>query len=155
MVFYQLDLYSVWLAFGEPQSIYRFDPRMGLFLLESRLRETVLASPALLSWASVAPLFAASLLIRLSGRGLKLYLAFESLLSVPTIIVFAMIIITRIGSPEGFPIFNLAAPLAVFTIFSLVPFGEAVRILAGAPSDLSIAPSARSESDEGANLGKG
>lgn len=41
---------------------------------------------------------------------------------------------------EGFPILVLETPIAIFLVFSVLPYGTAVRILTGSPADLSIAP---------------
>jgi len=94
-----------------------------------------------LCWISALGLLVVASLLLIAGRGLKLYLAVESLFSVPTIFTFAWVVIARVGSPEGFPLLLVVPPIAVFVVFSVLPYGAAVRILAGSPADLSILPS--------------
>jgi len=141
IAWHQIVFYLVWVSVSGPDWLYLFDPRLGALLFESTLLDVEVGGPGVLCWIfAVAQLIVASILL-IASRGLKLYLVVESLLSVPTIFAFAWVVITRFGSPEGFPLILIVAPIAVFVVFSVLPYGAAIRILAGLPSDLSILPS--------------
>jgi hypothetical protein len=140
IAWYQIVFYLVWLSGIGPDRLFLLDPRLGARLFESTLLGTESGAPGVLCWIfAVTLLFVASLML-IVGRGLKLYLAVESLFSVPTIFTFAWVVIARFGSPEGFPLILVVVPVAVFVVFSVLPYGVAVRILAGSPADLSILP---------------
>jgi len=141
MAWYQIVFYLVWLSRIGHDWLFLLDPRLGARLFESTLLGTEIGAPGVLCWISALGLLVVASLMLIAGRGLKLYLGVESLFSVPTIFTFAWIVIARIGSPEGFPLLLVVPPIAVFIVFSVLPYGVAVRILAGSPADLSILPS--------------
>lgn len=141
MAWYQIVFYLVWLSRIGHDWLFLLDPRLGARLFESTLLGTEIGAPGVLCWISALGLLVVASLMLIAGRGLKLYLGVESLFSVPTIFTFAWIVIARIGSPEGFPLLLAVPPIAVFIVFSVLPYGVAVRILAGSPADLSILPS--------------
>jgi hypothetical protein len=136
----QIILYLVWSLLRGPEWLFSFDPRVGAFVWESTLRETRLSAPGVLCWTFALMMLAVALILLITGRGLKLYLVVESLFSMPTIYAFAWIVMAGFGSPEGFPLAALEIPALIFLGFSVLPYGVAVRILAGSPSDLSILP---------------
>lgn len=140
IAWYQIVFYLVWMSGSGPEWLYLFDPRLGALLFESTLLDVEAETPGVLCWIFAIGLLAIASVLLAAGRGLKLYLAVESFFSVPTIFAFAWIVITRFGSPEGFPLILVIPPIAVFLVFSVLPYGVAVRILAGSPADLSILP---------------
>ena len=140
IAWHQIVFYLIWSSDSSPDWLYLFDPRAGALLVGSVVLDLDLNGPGVLSWAFALILLLVASIVLITRRGLKLYLAVESLLSVPTIFAGAWILITRIGSPEGFPILQLIPPLVVFLVFSALPYGTAVRVLAASPVDLSILP---------------
>jgi hypothetical protein len=141
IAWHQIVFYLIWVSGSGPDWLFLFDPRLGALLFESTLLDVEAGTPGVLCWIFAVTLLVVASIMIVVRRGLKLYLAAESLFSVPTIFAFAWVVITRFGSPEGFPLILVVAPIAVFLVFSVLPYGVAVRILAGSPADLSILPS--------------
>lgn len=141
IAWHQIAFYLVWVSGIGPDWLFLFDPRLGALFFESKLLGADVGTPGVLCWIFAVTLLLVASIILIAGRGLKLYLALESLFSAPTIFAFAWVVITRFGSPEGFRIIQVVPPIAVFVVFSVLPYGVAVRILAGSPTDLSILPS--------------
>lgn len=140
IAWHQIVFYLVWVSGSGPDWLYLFDPRLGALLFESTLLDVEVGPPGVLCWIFAVALLVVASIMLIAGRGLKLYLAVESLFSVPTIFAFAWVVITRFGSPDGFPLILVVPPIAVFVVFSVLPYGVAVKILAGSPADLSILP---------------
>ena len=140
IAWHQLIFYLLWISVDGPDWLYILDPRLGAQLLESTLLDVEPGFPGILCWAFALILLIIASCLMITGRGLKLYLVIESFFAVPTIFALVWVVIARFGSPQGFPFIKVMPPLVVFLVYSVLPYGTAVRILAGSPMDLSILP---------------
>jgi hypothetical protein len=117
----QLVSYAV-LTWGPDAwaGLYYFDPRIGWAVMETLLRGSEVF-PGISSWCTVAVGILIGLaLLRNSGL-LKAYVVAEGILAVPTLGFIGLVIVRNVGSAHGFSIGELAVPVAVFFLVSVLP----------------------------------
>ena len=128
IVVFQLALYREVVARGaDGWVLYSFEPRLGLYLLESLLRPGQ-PFPGAFSWASALALAGMAALLLLEVVGLRAYMIFETLLALPTIFLFAATIFWNPAPGEGFSVLDLAMPAVPFVMTSVLPMIFAVRV---------------------------
>ena len=108
--------------------LFYLDPRIGLFLLESAIRQREVF-PGLLSWMSVILLgVVGGTLVRNPSR-VRLYLTAEAILAFPTFIFIVAVVAANMGPAQGFSVGELLVPVPVFLVVSAFPFCIAYRSL--------------------------
>ncbi len=101
--------------------IFYFDPRIGLFFIESGIRGAELKVPGILQWLSASWLLVISFFL-LSGRPiLKTYLVLEVVASLPNLFFFLVIVRANLSPTHGFSIGELFTPLLVTILFTILP----------------------------------
>jgi len=118
----QICTYAAWSFSAEkPGGIFYFDPRIGLFFIESTVRGAELTIPGILQWLSVLWLLLISLLLS-SGRAmLKTYIISEMIVSIPNLLFFVVIILGNLSPNHGFSVGELFFPVVVMMLFTIVP----------------------------------
>ena len=106
--------------------LFYFDPRIGIFFIESAWRgadETVV--PSVLRWLTVGWILLLAALF-LYGRPLiKTYVISEVVLLLPSVLFFIGIIFANLSPAHGFSVGELLFPVPVAIMFSAVPLGLA------------------------------
>ena len=123
----QVCMYAAW-SFSPKKLlvIFYFDPRIGLFAIESGIRGTEL--PGILQWLSAIGLLLISLLL-FSGRPfLKTYIISEIVASIPNLFFFVVVVLANLSPVHGFSVGELLVPVLVMIFFTVVPLMAAVRI---------------------------
>lgn len=105
-----------------------FDPRLGIFFLESGLRGAELIIPGIFQWLAAVWILLLGLML-LFGRPLvKTYIVSEIILSIPSVFFFLAIIWSNLSPAHGFSVGELLFPVIVMIAFSIVPLVLAFRI---------------------------
>jgi hypothetical protein len=108
--------------------LFYFDPRIGIFFLETAVRGAEQVAPGLFRWSSAIWILLLGLLM-FGGRPLvKTYIAAELFLVLPNIVFFFAIVRSNLSPVHGFSIGELVFPVIVMLVFSLVPLVLAFRI---------------------------
>ena len=124
----QAALYRAVLASGaDGWLLYNFEPRLGLFFVESLLRPGQ-PFPGVLSWGSALALAAMGSLLLLEVVGMRGYLVFETLLALPTVFLFGMIAVSNAPPGFGFSLLDLTMPAIPFALTSVLPVIYAWRL---------------------------
>ena len=125
----QICMYTAWSFSPEKLiAIFYFDPRIGLYFIESEIRGTELTVPGILQWLSAIWLLLISLLL-LSGRSiLKTYIISEIIVLIPTLFFCALIVLANLSTTHGFSIGELFFPVLVMMLFTIVPVILAITI---------------------------
>ena len=122
----QLALYIIWLRRGAMKSFY-FDPRIGFTLLD-RFGETGTEGPKSLHWLSAFAEVILGFGISLKPRMIYLYLVTEVLFSLPSIVLFAVVLWANVSPAHGMSIGELLIPIPVFLLFSAAPWMIGYRL---------------------------
>lgn len=102
-------------------AIAYFDPRIGLFFIESGIRGAELTIPGILQWLSAIWLLLISLLL-LSGRSiLKTYIISEIIVSIPNLFFVVVVVLANLSPAHGFSVGELFFPVVVMILFTSVP----------------------------------
>ncbi|MCB9385258.1 MAG: hypothetical protein H6509_11630 [Bryobacterales bacterium] len=120
-----------WVAAGGGPgawALYYLEPRLGLYFLESLVKPGH-PFPGYLIGASIVSIGLIGCLLLLDVVGLRFYLAFEILLALPTVILFAMIAISNAPPGLAFSPLDLMLPAVPFTLVSVLPVLYAWRVL--------------------------
>jgi hypothetical protein len=105
--------------------LFYFDPRIGLFFLESGLRGAEEVTPGILRWLSAAWILVLGLFL-FSGRPLiKTYIFSEIILLLPNLLFILAIIWANLSPAHGFSVGELFFPGLVMIAFSVVPLALA------------------------------
>ena len=123
----QICLYLA-LSFASEENLwlFYFDPRIGIFFLETVLRGVEQVVPGILRWLSAIWILALGIFM-LSGRPLiKTYIVSEILLVLPNLLFSLAIVAANLGPTHGFSVGELFFPILVMVIFSIVPLSLAV-----------------------------
>ena len=125
----QICIYAAWSYSPEKLgAIFYFDPRIGLFFIESGIRAAELSAPGILQWLSALWLLPISLLL-LSGRPiLKTYIISEIIVSIPNLLFFVLILLANLSPAHGFSVGELFVPIVVMMFFTIVPLILAFRL---------------------------
>ena len=123
----QIAIYlALALSKGSADWLIYFDPRLGLFYVESGLRGKEAVAPTLVRWLSALWIFGLALLL-LAGRPLvRTYIVSELILSLPNVLFVVAIVWANLSPAHGFSIGELLVPLMVMLVFSAVPLGLAI-----------------------------
>ena len=98
----QLGLYATWAVTGG-ENLFYFDPRLGISFLAYEFWAAA-SEPPLVAWiAGVATLVAATALF-VSPRVLWLYLLTETVLALPTLAFFGIVVTSGLSAGHGFSI---------------------------------------------------
>ena len=130
----QICMYAAW-SFSPKKLvvIFYFDPRIGLFAIESGIRGTEF--PGILQWLSVLGLLMISLLL-FSGRPiLKTYVISEIVASIPNLFFFVVVVLANLNPVHGFSVGELLVPVVVMIFFTVVPLIVAFRIWRKSPQE--------------------
>jgi hypothetical protein len=117
---FQLVLYALISLYESLGYLFYFDPRFGLFFLETILRQHE-HMPAVLDWISATVIIAVGVWVRFSRLAVKLYMVMECLVAIPTLLIFLMVAAINMSPNHGFSRGELLIPVAVFCITSIVP----------------------------------
>jgi hypothetical protein len=122
----QLGLYVASYLGGRDVAFY-FDPRIGLFALQSMLGPEP-ESLGLLQWAAVLWQLGIGWCLLTNRASVLAYLVGEALLATPSLLFFALVIASNMSPSHGFSIAELLVPVPVFALFSVWPFVVALRL---------------------------
>jgi hypothetical protein len=123
LIFYSVSYFNeraVWLIY--------FDPRLGLFVLESSVRHRE-AFPGFLSWLSAVILASVGFGLLRNMHGVKPYLVTEFICAVPSVVFFGSVVFANLSLVHGFSFGELVLPLVVFLVASAIPFWLALQSL--------------------------
>ena len=125
----QLSLYlALSLSTDKAGWLFYFDPRLGIFFLESGVRGAELSNPGIVQWLSAVWILLLGLML-LFGRPLvKTYVVSEIILSIPGVFFFLAILGANLSPAHGFSVGELLFPVIVMIAFSVVPLVLACRI---------------------------
>ena len=126
MTLAQLCTYVAWVS-GAWDPLFYFDPRIGLWVLESFITGQERAGPGVLSWLSLAWLGCATFIVTRSHGALRVYQAAEVILALPSFLFFVMVVVMNMSPAHGFSVRELAIPVPVFVAFSLSPLAMSMR----------------------------
>ena len=124
----QLSLYCYMVARPAVSSLFYFDPRIGLFLVETATSGHEPTSPGLIRWTSAVVLIFVGALM---GRGFRrpvTYVVLEFVLAAPSVFFFLMVLWANLGPSHGFSIGELIVPVPILALFSGVPLLWAFRL---------------------------
>jgi hypothetical protein len=117
---FQLVLYLL-LSISEQASVlFYFDPRFGLFFLETILRGSE-RMPSLLGWLSAIVIIALGWLVFTRERFLALYFGVEFLLAGPSILTFIFVAAANLSPNHGFSVGELVFPGTTFIFVTVIP----------------------------------
>jgi len=97
-----------------------FDPRLGLFFLESLLHGE--RFPGILDWASAGILACVGLGLLRNPRQIRWYLIVEFILGLPTVLFCVLVVVMNVGPSHGFSVGELLYPILIFILASVIPF---------------------------------
>jgi hypothetical protein len=124
----QLVLYTL-LSISESFGyLFYFDPRFGLFFIETILRQHE-QIPAILGWVSAAVIIAMGLWVRSARVAVTIYLIVEGLIAIPTFLILIMLAAVNMSANHGFSRGEILFPLIVCLLTSTVPMVLAIYII--------------------------
>ena len=117
---FQLVLYSLLSISEQATVLFYFDPRFGLFFLETILRGSE-RIPALLGWLSAIVIIALGWLVFTRERFLTLYFVVEFSLAAPSILTFILVAAANLSPNHGFSVGELVLPGVTFIFVTVIP----------------------------------
>ena len=123
----QIAIYVAWTSRPD-SSLFYFDPRIGLFIVQSMMSGREPPGPALLGWLSALWLLVEALLMGWTRWGPGVYLVSELILALPSLIFFITVAVVNMSPAHGFSVAELTIPVPVFVLFSVVPAIGAYRL---------------------------
>lgn len=124
----QICLYATWSFSPENFiALFYFDPRIGLFFIETWIRGVELRVPGILQWLSAFWLLLISILLSIGQPIFKTYVITEVILFVPNLFFFVVVVLANQSPAHGFSIGELFLPVLVSGVFSVVPLLLALR----------------------------
>lgn len=120
---FQLGLYTAATVAGERAMwLFYFDPRWGIFFLQSVLFHSE-AFPSVPLYASALLLLGAGVAVLRDEKWIVHYSWLEAALSAPTVVFIAIVMISNAPANDGFSVRELLfGPFPVFIVCSVVPF---------------------------------
>jgi hypothetical protein len=107
--------------------LFYFDPRIGIFFLESVWRGPEQIIPGIVRWLTVGWLLTIGGLLLMGRNLIWAYIISEIILSLPNVVFFVAIVIANLSPAHGFSVGELFLPLLVMIAFSIIPFALAFR----------------------------
>jgi hypothetical protein len=107
--------------------LFYFDPRIGIFFLESMWKGGEPTIPGVERWLTVVWLLAIGVVLITGRQLLWFYIVPEILFSLPTVLFFVFIVLANLSPSHGFSVGELFLPILVTVAFSLIPLVIAFR----------------------------
>ena len=126
--FLQMCLYLAMSRSPEQSDwLFYFDPRAGIFFLETFMQGREPSEPTFFRWLSAVWIFLIGLLLFSGRRIVKAFVASELILLLPNVCFCLFIIWANLKPSHGFSVGELFFPILVSVIFSFVPLWLAWR----------------------------
>jgi len=126
--FLQICLYlAVSLLTDKADWLLYFDPRAGIFFVESRLWRAEQLTPGIFQWLSAFWIVLLGLMLLLGRPVVKTYIISEIILSIPSFFFFLASVWETLSPEYGSSVEELLFPLIVMIAFSVVPLVLAFR----------------------------
>jgi hypothetical protein len=122
----QIVIYSLASLSDQLTFLFYFDPRIGLFFLETVLRR-VEHFPGILNWVSAVVILVTGVAQLRYDWLLPVYFIVEILMSGPTLIMILAVAAVGLTPSHGFSVGELLIPIVVFAFATVLPVGIAVR----------------------------
>ena len=118
----QLYFYLVMsMSTDEEAWLFYFDPRIGIFFLESIIREKEQVAPSVFRWFSAALISSIGAVLVIGRPIVKTYIVSELILMIPNVIFFLFVIWANLSPAHGFSVSELLFPTLVMMVFSMIP----------------------------------
>ena len=101
--------------------LFYFDPRIGIFFLETGWRGTEQIVPGIVRWLTVGWLLTIGGLLLTGRKLIRAYIISEIILLPPNIFFFVVIVLANLGAAHGFSVGELFLPMLVMVAFSIIP----------------------------------
>lgn len=126
----QIYLYFV-LTFSSEHDLWLiyFDPRIGLFFLETVIRGAEQVAPGVMRWLSSGWILALGIMMVARRPLVKTYIVSEILLFIPNIGFSLIVAAANLGATHGFSVGELFYPFLVMLVFSITPLSLAGWIM--------------------------
>ncbi len=106
--------------------LFYFDPRIGIFFLETVLRGSGEVAPGILRWLSAVWIFALGLFLFFGRPFLKTYIISEIIFTLPSFLFCLVIMAANLSAAHGFSVGELLITILILIVFSLAPLALAV-----------------------------
>lgn len=123
--------------------LFYFDPRIGIFFLESGARGAELIIPGVFQWLSAVWILLLGLMLLFVRPLVKTYIISEIILSIPNVLFFIAIVGANLSPAHGFSVGELFFPVIVMIAFSVVPLLLAFSIRKKASAKIELSDQAR------------
>lgn len=137
-----LCLYVILNLFSERLGwLFYFDTRIGFFFIETVIKRSEGTPPAITAWLIELGELIIGISMILGRNLLKVYVVIESILTLPYLLFFLLIMAVGMSANHGFSPAELSIPSAVVIFAGVVPLAYAIWIRRRfrAKNDLSIA----------------
>lgn len=125
-----LGLYVILNLFSERLGwLFYFDTRMGFFFIETVIKHSEGTPPAITAWVIELGELIIGIGMMLGRNLLKLYIIVESILTIPYLLFFLLIMAVGMSANHGFSPAELSIPTAVVTFACVAPLAYAIWIL--------------------------
>lgn len=104
-----------------PDWLFYFDPRIGIFFLETGWRGAEEITPGILRWLSVVWILTLGMLFLCGRQLVKTYIVSEVALALPNIFFLVTIIGANLTPAHGFSVGELFLPMLEMIAFSVLP----------------------------------
>jgi hypothetical protein len=117
-----------------------FDSRIGLFFIETVVKHSEGTPPALTAWLIEVGQLVLGIGMLAGKRIVKIYVIIETILTIPYLLFFLLIMAAGLSANHGFSPAELSIPSAVVIFASILPLVYAIWILwkFRSKNDLSI-----------------
>jgi hypothetical protein len=123
-------LYIVLNVFSERFGwLFYFDTRIGFFFIETVIKHSEGTPPALTAWVIELGEFIVGVSMALGKNLLKIYLVIESILTIPYVLFFILIMAAGMSANHGFSPAELFLPTATVLFACVIPLTYAFWIL--------------------------
>ena len=125
----QICLYAI-ISFNPKDLgvLFYFDPRIGIFFLETAFRGSEQIAPGVFRWLSAAWILTLGIIL-FSGRPLlKTYIVSEIVFALPSLLFGLVVVIAGLSAAHGFSVPELFFPILIMLFFSIIPLVLAIRL---------------------------
>jgi len=124
----QAALYATVAIGGDAwTSLFYFDPRIGWFFLETIVRQQE-QFPSVSSWLTAGGTALLGVMLVLRREWITVYLVAETVIALPTLAMFVLIIAANMSPSHGFSVGELIIPVPIFLAVSVTPLTLAWRL---------------------------